>query len=34
MTLKFRMRIGGSNDKYHHISANDSNLAAMRGNDS
>jgi len=34
MTLKFTMRDAGSNDNYHHISANDSNPAATRGNDS
>jgi hypothetical protein len=27
MTLKFTMPMGGSNDNYHHISANDSKMS-------
>jgi hypothetical protein len=30
MTLKFTMQMGGSNDNYHHISANDSKISRLR----
>jgi hypothetical protein len=29
MTLKFTMPMGGSNDNYHHISANDSEIVSQ-----